>query len=72
MANELDTKSTGESLKEKLFSKKKNVFECADSTKRDEMYAYAEGYKQYLDDAKTEREAVDVSIDMLEKAGYRA
>ena len=72
MANELDTKSPGEALKEKLFSKKKNVFECADSTKRDEMYAYAEGYKQYLDDAKTEREAVDVSIDMLEKAGYRA
>ena len=33
--------------------------------------AFAEGYKTFLDAAKTEREAVTVSEKMLKEAGYQ-
>ncbi len=67
-----DTKSQSQQLKDTLFYKKKNVYEESDVCRRKDMFSYAEGYKTYLDNAKTEREAVLQSIAMLEKAGYRS
>ncbi len=63
-------KTRGQQLKEDLFYRKKNVYEESSSEKIADIFAYAEGYMHYLDEAKTEREAVKESIAMLEKAGY--
>lgn len=52
-----------------LFSVKKDMYDaCPD--KVDGAYSYCEGYKKFLDSAKTEREAVREGIAMAEKAGY--
>ncbi len=55
---------------EKLSYSKKNVFEEASSEKIKAIFDYAEGYKSYLDSAKTEREAVETTVAMAEAQGY--
>lgn len=55
-----------------LMYEKKTVYEQAPKEITDAAFAYAKGYKQYLDEGKTEREAVKISIAMAEAAGYRA
>ncbi len=57
-------------LEAKLGYKKTNFYEKADEAAIKAAYDYAPGYMKYLDDAKTEREAVTVSIAMAEKEGY--
>ena len=47
---------------EKLSYTKKNVFEEASSEKIKAIYEYAKGYMSYLDNSKTEREAVTAAI----------
>lgn len=37
----------------------------------EEAAAFCEGYKVFLNRGKTERECVDLAVEMLEKAGYR-
>ncbi|MBR2952267.1 MAG: aminopeptidase [Clostridia bacterium] len=64
-------KTRGQQLKDDLFYRKKNVYEESNAEKIGDIYAYADGYMRYLDESKTEREAVKESIAMLEKAGYR-
>ena len=51
-------------LKKKLFYKKENVYE--NQTKKDAKATekYAKGYMKFLDNAKTEREAVREGIKM--------
>ncbi len=66
----MSEKTVGQEMLEKLSYKKKNVFEQATAEKIAEIYEYSKGYMQYLDNAKTEREAVDASIDMLKASGY--
>ncbi len=63
-------KSIGKEMLEKLSYTKKNVFEEASSDKIKAIFDYAKGYMSYLDNAKTEREAVETSIEMLEKFGF--
>lgn len=56
-------KSVGIELQEKLFTKKKNgILNCSE-TEINEIDAFCEGYKIFLDNAKTEREAVKYSVD---------
>ncbi|MBR2385488.1 MAG: aminopeptidase [Clostridia bacterium] len=69
MANDKE-KSLGATLEEKLAYKKKNFFEEADEAKIKEAYDYAVGYMKYIDDSKTEREAVTASIKYAEKMGF--
>ena len=59
-------------LKKKLFYKKENVFDVR--TKKDEksLEKYSKGYMSFLDNAKTEREAVKEGIKMLEANGFVA
>ena len=57
-------------LEAKLGYKKTNFYEKADEATIKAAYDYAPGYMKYLDAAKTEREAVNVSIAMAEKEGY--
>lgn len=66
----MEEKSKGQLLQEELTYKKKNAFEEADEERRAAMFAYAEGYKAFMDAAKTEREAVKAGIAMVEAAGY--
>ncbi|MBQ8912400.1 MAG: hypothetical protein IJY89_07530 [Clostridia bacterium] len=57
-------------LKEELFLKKKNAYEVLTEEDKKEMEEYAKEYMWFLDNAKTEREAVKTGIVMLERAGY--
>ena len=66
----MSEKSNGQKMMESLSYTKKNVFEEASTEKIKAIYDYAVGYMNYLDNAKTEREAVVTSIAMLEKQGY--
>ena len=57
-------------LETKLAYKRTNFYEKSDEATIKAAYDYAPGYMQYLDAAKTEREAVTVSIAMAEAEGY--
>ena len=56
--------------KEKLFYQPKNGYDQIGAEQTGEVFAYAEGYKQFLDAARTEREAVKEAIRMAEEAGF--
>ena len=58
-------------LKAKLEYKNQNAFEVISEEELERSFAYAESYKLFLDNAKTEREAVDCAIRLAEKRGYR-
>ena len=55
-------KSLGATLEEQLTFKKKNFFEESDDKKIKKAFDYAVGYMKYLDESKTEREAVKTVI----------
>lgn len=57
-------------LKEQLFYKKASVYERADEAAIGAAYDFSVDYKKFLDDAKTEREAVSASIAIAEAAGF--
>ncbi len=59
-----------EELKNKLFYKKQSVYEKCDEAVIDKAYDFSVDYKKYLDDAKTEREAVDASIIIAKANGF--
>ncbi len=61
---------TAKELYEKLSYKKQNVFEVSTPEEIKAIYDYNVGYMKYLDDAKTEREAVDATIAIIEAQGY--
>lgn len=58
-------------LSETLLSKKNNLFSAEAQETVAEMFRYAEGYKAFLDAAKTEREAVMAAVKLAEEKGYR-
>ncbi len=66
----MSDKNVSAELEARLGYKKTNFYESADETAIRAAYDYAPGYMAYLDAAKTEREAVTVSIAMAEKEGY--
>ena len=57
-------------LKEKLFYEKKNGLLRVDGDTLDKIQEYCEGYKVYLDKAKTEREAVAAAVALAEEKGF--
>lgn len=60
----------GQKLKNELFYKKSSVYEKNGASEIDKAYKYAKGYMKFLDNAKTEREAVREGVKMLEAAGF--
>ena len=66
----MSDKNIATELEAKLGYKKTNFYENADEAAVKAAYEYAPGYMAYLDAAKTEREAVTVSVEMAEKEGY--
>ena len=63
-------KSEGELLKEKLFYVRKNTTEVMNDSDIDKAFDFCEGYKEFLNLSKTEREAVDTAVDLLSQNGY--
>lgn len=66
----MSEKTQGEELREKLFYQPKNLSETMTPEEKAAAEAFAVPYKAFLDQAKTEREAVTTIVEMLEKAGY--
>lgn len=65
-----DKKSSSDMLKEKLFSQKKHGCMIKEDDTVNSADAFCDDYKIFLDEAKTEREAVIASIKLAEKAGF--
>ncbi len=63
-------KSEGQKKFETLSYEKKNYFEVAPKEEIKKMFAFAEGYKQYLDNGKTEREACDAAVAIAKEHGF--
>ena len=57
-------------LKKKLFYENKNAFLRLDEKEIEKAYEFCEGYKQFLNLAKTEREAAAASIVLAEQKGF--
>ena len=68
----MSEKSMGQSMEDVLTYKKKSIYDTASPELIQAMDAYAVGYKAFLDEAKTEREAVEVAVRMAEEQGYTA
>jgi len=45
--------STEKKLSERLYMKKKNIYDVADKETLQKIYAFSEDYKKYLDASKT-------------------
>ena len=69
MADEKETKSEGKLLAEKLFNERKNGFLKVDDEKIAEADAFCEGYKSFLNTAKTEGDERTHRIDDRGRGG---
>jgi aspartyl aminopeptidase len=58
-------------LKEKLFSKRKNAVTDMSAEELKKCDNFCEEYKTFLDSAKTEREAVDYTVEKLTANGFK-
>lgn len=67
----MSSKKEAKALKEELFTKKKNA--CLVLSDKDIKAAddFCEDYKKFLDDAKTEREAVKTAVSLAKKNGFK-
>ncbi len=65
-----EKESKGKKLQKELGYKKQNYYEAADKAERKAIFDYAEGYKAFLDAAKTEREACAVAVKMAQEKGF--
>ncbi len=57
-------------LKKELEYKNKSAFDSITEDELERSFAYAESYKLFLDNAKTEREAVKYAVAMAKRKGY--
>lgn len=57
-------------LEKQLLFEKRNCWEVWDEKTRKKAFEFSEGYKKFLNRAKTEREAVRAGIEMAKKAGF--
>lgn len=64
-------KTEGEILKERLFDNKKSGWEKIFEEEKKEVYQFADEYMFYLNGAKTEKEIVSVSKDILIKNDFK-
>ena len=56
--------------RDELFFTKKNAWDIISDDEKTQIDIYCEGYKRFLDCAKTEREAVITAASMAESAGF--
>lgn len=65
-----EEKSKADLLKEKLLMKKTNTAVVIGESGLNEADSFAEGYMNYLDCSKTEREAVEAALEMAKAGGF--
>lgn len=65
-----DGKTIGQQKEEALFSRTKSIWLKADDQFVQKIHDFAEGYKIFLDQSKTERECVDLIEKMLKEKGF--
>ncbi len=66
----MSEKTAGQKKYEELSYKRTNYFEIADKAEKQAIFDYSEGYKRFLDGAKTEREACAFAVKMAEEKGF--
>ncbi|MDI6707909.1 MAG: aminopeptidase [Candidatus Thermoplasmatota archaeon] len=59
-------------LEEKLALRKESIWLKADKTKKNKIFEFAECYKKFIDECKTERQAVKYIVELIRKKGFRA
>ncbi len=64
-------KTEGKKLAKELLVDRKNGFFSVSDTKVKKADAFCEGYKEFLENAKTEREAVTAAVKIAEAAGFK-
>ena len=69
--NMSDKKNKAEKLEEKLLMKRKNAAETLTEKQIKECDDFCEGYKDFMNRSKIEREAVIYSIDLLKSKGFK-
>ena len=65
-----EKKSQAEQLKEKLFYVKKHATLVMSEQEEKKADKYCEGYKSFLNAAKTEREAVNTAVALAKEKGF--
>ena len=65
-----ETENEAKQLKEKLFMQKKNAFLRMSDSEIKKCEKFCEGYKRFLDEAKTEREAAGYIEREAKAAGF--
>lgn len=66
----MEEKNKGEELKEKLFNKKENGWKTKTEEQRNEIFAYADKYINFMNNSKTEREIIASSKAIAEENGF--
>ncbi len=64
-------KTEAEKIAERLFFKKRNVWERLQAPEKEKIIGFNEDYKHFLDNAKTEREAVAAVIEDICEKGFK-
>ncbi|MDP2709452.1 MAG: aminopeptidase [bacterium] len=64
-------KTNYKDLEKKLTLKRKNAWEVWDEKTTKQAFAFAEGYKQFLNQAKTEREAVAAALELAKQNDFK-
>ncbi len=66
----MSEKTKGELLQEQLFYDVKSGWDFYSDEQIEKAYDFAEGYKNFLNNGKTERECVNEAVKMAEAAGF--
>ncbi len=69
--SESGEKSHYEELEKKLFYSSKNIWAEIDESKKKEIFSFSEGYKSFIDRARTERLTVKWTYEKLRSEGYK-
>ena len=64
-------KKQAEELKQKLFNKKENGWNSKNEEEKNNIFEYAQGYMQYMNQSKTEREIIINSQKIAEQNGFQ-
>jgi len=67
---DVDKKTEGKVLEEKLFHEFKNGWEKASQEEKNQIFDFSEGYKDFLNKCKTERECAAYVETVLKKNGF--
>ena len=67
----MSEKTQGEELKERLFNTKKNGWENTSDEEKEKIFNYCQGYMDFLNRSKTEREIVKNAEQVARERGYR-